>query len=71
MIEETTPYETIITQVINFADGSRIIVKVETPKTLRLNTAGLIYYSLIDRLDLIERYAQYQQKLITEWSNDE
>lgn len=59
-------YETIITQVINFADGSRIIVKVETPKTLRLNTAGLVYYSLTDRLDLIERYAQYQISLQNE-----
>lgn len=65
-MSEEIAYETIITQAINFADGSRIIVTVETPKTLRLNTAGLVYYSLIDRLDLIERYAQYQQTLLAQ-----
>ena len=59
-MDKETTFENIITDIITFADGSRIIVKVETPTGARLNTASLIFYSLKDRLDLIERYAQYQ-----------
>jgi hypothetical protein len=61
-MDEETTFENITTDVITFADGSRIVIKVEVPEGVQLHTAGLIYHSLKDRLDLIERYAQYQQK---------
>lgn len=57
-------FEDIITEVITFGDGSRIVIKVQTPVQKRqvVDTAHVIFYSLRDRLEAIRQYAVNQAK---------